>query len=387
MISDRQQRSLLVTRNLPPLVGGMERLVWQIAVAIRQNDESVHVVGPTGCGDHLPFDISCDETPIRPMWRFLVGAAIHSIAFALTRRPRLVLAGSGLTAPIAWVAAWLAGSSSAVYLHGLDIEVEHRFYRLFWRPFFRHFDRVLVNSHYTRGLAIKAGISAERIQILHPGVTLPDLSQADGRRSHFREHFSLGECPLMLYVGRINPRKGLAVFVRHMLPSIVTAIPGAQLIVIGDEPKHALQHTPGEWAKVRQSLQESGLAHAVHFLGPQSDKTLSDAYMAADVMIFPVQEIPGDIEGFGMVAIEAAAHDLPTVAFAVGGVPDAVKDGVSGRLISAGDHNAFSRAVIRHLTDRPLKNFAARQFAESFCWQAFGERLHTVLKSGTPSPP
>lgn len=88
-----------------------------------------------------------------------------------------------------------------------------------------------------------------------------------------------------------------------------------------------------------------------------------------------------------MVAIEAAAHNLPTVAFAVGGVPDAVRDGVSGRLIRAGDSVAFSQAVIQFLTEERSTDSTARQFAESFCWQAFGEGLRSVLKLGTPSPP
>ena len=103
------------------------------------------------------------------------------------------------------------------------------------------------------------------------------------------------------------------------------------------------------------------------------------AYMAADVMIFPVQEIPGDIEGFGMVAIEAAAHNLPTVAFAVGGVPDAVNDGISGSLITPGDNESFALETIKFLDPHSRLRTTSRQFAESFCWQAFGQRLRSIL--------
>lgn len=374
----RQISALIITRNLPPLVGGIERLVWHVAIEMRQFAK-VHIVGPSGCSEHLPSDVSSIEIPITPMWRFLIGAASRSISFARKSLPSLVLAGSGLTAPIAWIAARIAGASSVIYLYGLDIEVRHPLYRLFWRPFFRYFERVLVISHYTRDLAIKAGIPAEKIDILHPGVTLPDLSQHQNYRDQFRERFALDNRPLMLFVGRINPRKGLSVFVRHILPTIVAKIPDAQLVVIGDEPKNALKHTPGESTKVQRALIESGLINAVHFLGSQDDETLSKAYMAADVLVFPVQEIPGDIEGFGMVAIEAAAHNLPTIAFAVGGVPDAIRESVSGELIPAGDNDAFSRAVINLLTEDTARNFTPRQFAESFSWQAFGERLRSLL--------
>jgi phosphatidylinositol alpha-1,6-mannosyltransferase len=110
------------------------------------------------------------------------------------------------------------------------------------------------------------------------------------------------------------------------------------------------------------------------------------AYMAADVLVFPVQEIPGDIEGFGMVAIEAAAHNLPTVAFAVGGVPDAVRDGISGALVARGDNESFARATIKFLDPRSGLRTDSRQFAESFCWQKFGQRLRSILNSTVHYP-
>ena len=373
--------TLVVTRNLPPLVGGMERLIWHIILALGKH-QKVHVVGPSGCKNHLPIEVTADEVPFAPMPRFILGAALRSIFFAIRNRPTIVLAGSGLTAPLAWITARIVGASSVVYLHGLDIEVEHPVYRCLWRPFFRHFDLVLVNNRSTRNLAIKAGIASERIAILHPGVTLPDLSQARLRREEFRGRFGLEHRPLMLYVGRINARKGLAVFVRDILPLVIAAVPDAHLVVIGDEPKHALRHTPGEWAKVVETLDESGLGRVINFLGPQDDDTLSSAYMAADAMVFPVQEIPGDVEGFGMVAIEAAAHNLPTIAFAVGGVPDAIMDGISGSLIPAGKNDVFAQAVVRLLIDPSVIDFAPRDYAQSFCWDHFGERLRGLLPNG-----
>src|SRR3546814_12930756 len=77
-----------------------------------------------------------------------------------------------------------------------------------------------------------------------------------------------------------------------------------------------------------------------------SDVCSSDlVYKAASAHIFPVREIPGDPEGFGMVAVEAAAHGVPTIAFATGGIVDAVAEGESGRLIRPGDYGAFAGVV------------------------------------------
>lgn len=370
---------LLITRNLPPLVGGMERLIWHIVETL-SGENSVHVIGPSGCGCHMPADVTADEVSISPMLRFMVGIAIRSLVVGLRIRPNLVVAGSGLTAPMALITARLCGASCAVYLHGLDIEVAHPVYRSLWRPFFRLFDRVLVNSSYTYNLAVKAGISSNKISVLNPGVALPDLSQRLARRSEFRSRLGLGSRPLMLCVGRINARKGLSVFVRHILPLIIDNISDAHLVIIGDEPTNALKHTPGEWSKIQEALDENGLSGAVHFLGQLDDDSLSSAYMAVDVMVFPVQEVPGDIEGFGMVAIEAAAHDLPTVAFAVGGVPDAINDGVSGILIPPGCNEAFAESVVHLLTGQSDSKFSPRTFAASFQWDLFGKRLRNLLR-------
>lgn len=83
-----------------------------------------------------------------------------------------------------------------------------------------------------------------------------------------------------------------------------------------------------------------------------------------------------------MVAAEAAAHGLPTVAFAAGGVPDAVADGISGRLIETNDNAGFAQAVIERLTNPSTPDECAGcvRFAEGFAWQAFGERLRTCLR-------
>ena len=92
--------------------------------------------------------------------------------------------------------------------------------------------------------------------------------------------------------------------------------------------------------------------------------------------MFPVRDMPGDVEGFGMVAIEAAAHGLPTVAFDVGGVADAVADGVSGRLVRSGDEEAFAAAVLAELAQAGTgRRERARAFATSFSWERFGREV------------
>jgi phosphatidylinositol alpha-1,6-mannosyltransferase len=270
-----------------------------------------------------------------------------------------------------------------VYLHGLDVCAKHPVYRLIWVPFFRLFNAVIVNSHYTKQLAINAKVPSNRISILHPGVEIPDIGDANTRSFDFRARRNLGEVPVLLYVGRITPRKGLLCFVKNILPHILKEATDAVLVVIGDDPVDALQSSSNERTRVNAVINENGLKSKVHFLGICSDEELDNAYFAADILIFPVQQSTHDIEGFGMVAIEAAAHGLPTVAFSVGGVSDAVSDGSSGNLISPDDNLSFAQAVIRHIKKgaKSQPKDDCRKFAALFQWNEFGSRLRNIFRN------
>lgn len=372
-------RILFVTRNLPPLVGGMERLCWHIIDELNCENK-LHVIGPKGCRKLLPSDILTKEVPIRPLWRFFLVIALTSLQKAISIRPRLIFAGSGLVAPFVWFAARLTNANCILYLHGLDVEARHPIYRLFWRRCFKYFDDILVNSQFTYKLAVQAGISPERINILNPGVQLPDIRAAKNQALAFRQHYSLGEAPVLLYVGRITARKGLLYFIRNIFPSVIGELPHTRLVVIGEEPRKALSKITDEYQQITHTLNNMHLYQSILFLGKRShdDPELDAAYFSADALIFPVQEQKNDNEGFGMVAIEAAAHGLPTVAFAVGGVPDAVADGVSGRLIKPGHNQEFADALICYLTSKGSYEKNCRDYAENFSWSIFGKRLRSL---------
>jgi phosphatidylinositol alpha-1,6-mannosyltransferase len=100
--------------------------------------------------------------------------------------------------------------------------------------------------------------------------------------------------------------------------------------------------------------------------------------------VFPVLDLPGDVEGFGMVALEAAAHGVPTVAFAVGGVPDAVADGRTGVLVAPGDYAALAAATLAQLDASNAADVAGqcRDFARGLDWAVFGARLRALLRGG-----
>lgn len=379
--SKQRSRILQVTRNLPPLVGGMERLNWHIADQL-SHDACVHVVGPDGAAALGPSRVVVSEVPLRPLWRFLLESAWLALNIARRIRPEIVLAGSGLTAPAALLAARAVGARACVYLHGLDVAVQHPVYRLLWHPAIRRMDCVIVNSRLTATLAISLGIVPRKLTVVPPGVTLPTAPQGDEALQAFRIRHGLGTARLLLSIGRLTSRKGLREFVQNSLPAIVRQAPDTKLVIIGEAPEDALHAGIQSRESIKAAADAAGVGAHLRFLGVITDpQQLACAYESATVHVFPVRHLRGDPEGFGMVAVEAAAHGLPTVAFATGGITDAVGSGLSGCLVSPGDYAALADAVALVLAaGKDRWKGRATCFAAGFAWPLFGEKLRAALK-------
>lgn len=379
-------RLLLVTRNLPPLVGGMERLNWHMANELAC-DAEVRIVAPEDSAACAPVGMVVDGVPLRPLWRFLVAAKWRASRVARQWKPNVVLAGSGLTAPAAWLAARLSGARAAAYVHGLDITVGNRIYRWLWLPFVRRMDRIIANSRATAGLAIAAGVDPHRIAIVHPGVELPGTGTAPDAAA-FRQRHGLGDGPVLLSVGRLTERKGLREFVAEVFPSIVERYADAMLVVVGDAAADALAARSQSRESIQSAADAAGVGANVRFLGKVPDAELEAAFAVASVHVFPVRELPGDPEGFGMVAVEAAARGVPTVAFACGGVVDAVSDGASGWLVAPGDASRFAKRVLEAVNGdaAQVSPRSCRQFAEGKTWRVFGTKIRVALLDARNAP-
>jgi len=377
---------ILLTRNFPPLRGGMERLNFHIFDELQKENE-VFLVGPKGADAFCADPTHVWTSPSLPVLRFLIASFLKTLYLSLTKRPQLIIAGSGIAALPAVLAGRLSGIPVLTYLHGLDIVVQNVVYQSIFMPMIKRSQAWLVNSRNTRQLAVNAGIPSEKIEILNPGTDLPDLSKIDARS--FRSEIGAGGRPILLSVGRQTRRKGLLEFVERTLLPITHSHPDVLLLVIGSDP---IQSVSGPSGLVGNSLHnkvsELGLEGNVLFLGEVDDELLSKAYLSSQMHVFPGMDLPGDVEGFGMVAIEAAAHGLPTIAFAVGGVPDSVEPRVSGWLIEPGRYSDMADTIVRHLINpgaSAITTSSCRQFAEQFAWHILGSKLnaycHHILDS------
>lgn len=378
----KRQRVLFVTRNLPPLVGGMERLLLEALKALSVQ-WAVDVIGPEGCSASLPAGCHVlAELPFSAS-RFLPASLAAVLRHADRDVHALCLVGSGLMAPALW-AARQRGVRTAVFAHGLDVIYPHPVYRVLFLPQMRRAEWLISNSRHTAGLMAARGIEPRRITVINPGVDPAPRTGLSGEA--WRAQNLVGTGPMLLSVGRLVPRKGVAEFVTEVLPHLLQKHPQLRLVVAGAEP-------PGGRA-VSQSIcaaaQAAGVGHAVQLLGRVEDEVLQALYDAADVHVFPVRATVGDVEGFGMVALEAAARGLPTAAYAVDGVPDAIGT-EGGSLVPPGDAAAMAAAIETLLREgRQAWSSRLIQWAQHNSWQHYGSKLRQVLESslqaGSASP-
>ena len=358
----------------------MERLIHNAYQQLQLNSDC-DLVGPQECQQAVASERRAFGCRVHPLPLFLISATVNSIRAANTQHYALCISGSGLTAPIALLIGTLFNIPVITFIHGLDLVVKNRIYQRIFVPAIRRCDKIIANSHNTALLAESVGIPTEKIEIIFPGVELHEKPTLADLANHSLPDL-LNNRKILLAVGRLIPRKGLAEFIDHSLPEIILQSPDALLLIIGSEAENALNKESGILASIQQAIARNQLENHVILMGRVDEVTLSAAYHAAQLFIFPLRAVEGDVEGFGMVATEAAAHGLPTVAFSTGGVPDAIADGVSGSLVEPENYQALAQEVILYLSGerRAVTNATCRKHAEKFSWNNFGKQLDAVVQ-------
>ncbi|MCB1706404.1 MAG: glycosyltransferase family 4 protein [Halioglobus sp.] len=371
---DKRKKILLITRNLPPLLGGMERMMYEFAVGLAEYSE-LTVIGPRGCRQTLPDNITVLEASpgLAP---FLVFSTTQALRACRRRGFDTVIGGSGLIGPTLRILSALFQCKTVVYLHGLDLVVDNAVYQRIFTRSLRGIDSVAVNSVNTCSLAINRGIAEERIAVVNPGTHLPAPIDSASRQA-FRQQYSIPFERYLVFTGRMTKRKGLSGFLRDIFPLILQREGDIGLVVVGENPADSLNRL-GEEAEINKQITALHLQDKVTFLGRVPDRDLEICLAEAAVQVFPLTEVPGDIEGFGMVAIEAAACGTPTIAFELGGVSDAISAG-NGHLVPPGDAGAFAGQVVSTLRTGEPGPEQCLAHARQFTWQVYNERMRRLI--------
>ena len=163
-----------------------------------------------------------------------------------------------------------------------------------------------------------------------------------------------GKCPrLLLFVGRIEPLKGIDTLIRALATLRQNGAMDHEcysLAIIGGEPDAPPEDMSAEMARLKTLCHELGLDDLVVFLGKRSQDTLPYYYSAAEILI-----MPSHYESFGMVALEAMACGTPVVASQVGGLAFLVQDGITGYVVPGGDAEALAKTLEKLMRDPALR--------------------------------
>ncbi|MEY3131857.1 MAG: glycosyltransferase MshA [Actinomycetota bacterium] len=213
------------------------------------------------------------------------------------------------------------------------------------------------------------GNSPGTVDVITPGVDRAYFSP--GSRSGARSALSLGSQPVLLFVGRVQPLKGLDVAVETLA---ALGRSDATLLVVG-----GASGTEGatELARVNALAESLGVSGQIRFVEPQPHHLLATYYRAADVVL-----VPSRSESFGLVALEASACGTPVVATAVGGLLSLVEDGVNGYLVPERDGHLFAKRVAQILADAQLARamgVSAVRRSAAYSWRGAAVRMRRVV--------
>lgn len=380
-----RKRVLFITYNFPPKLGGIEQVVMRTWTALSARAEVVTIAQHGG--DHV------DDAPgiLRPGKSGLL--AFFAFAYRQGRREiakqpfDIIVSMSALTALPAVHLARRANARATVIIYGLDTIYKSPIYQAMYRFAMPKMQRVIAISRATREAAIARGVPAERICIVHPGCDAESFL-APCETAALRTRWKLDGAKVVLIAGRIVTRKGVDRFVRDGLPAIVAQVPDAKLLLAGGNAVEALAHTHDAESEVTRAIEAAGMSDHVTLTGRLSQDEMIAAFQIADVVVLPVVPVPGDMEGFGIVLIEAAAAGKATVATRSGGIPDAIVDGETGVLVEPLDYGAMAEAITSFLQNPERRHAAGeagrRRVLGAFTWKICAENYASAILDDVP---
>lgn len=322
-------RVVFVTRKFPPSVGGMETLAAGVWRSLAGLEPAPALVAHGGDNRALVW------------W---APWAVLRVAGLLTRRDvGLVVTGDALMYAVLRPLLALTRTRSATMVMGLDVTFDHRLYRAIVHPPLRRAGQVIAISAATAQEVVAVGVPEERVGVLRLGIPVSTCSEQERllAGATVRAELGLGEDDvLLLSLGRLVRRKGAAWFVGEVLPGLP---PETHLVVAGDGPDAAL---------LAETADRAGVADRVHLLGRVPDEQRETLMRGADLFVQPNVAVPGDMEGFGLVTIEAGMRGTPVLAADLEGIRDAVVDGETGVLLPSADAQVWTRTVRTLVEDR-----------------------------------
>jgi phosphatidyl-myo-inositol dimannoside synthase len=232
----------------------------------------------------------------------------------------------------------------------------------------READAITTVSQFCRRQLIELGVDPSRIHMLYPGVAAPGGNEDEA--AAVRSRHGLEGRKVLLTIARLAPRKGQDRVIRA-LPRVAAEVPSVVYLVVG---------TGSERGRLEDLARACGVADRVIFTG--SVASTASYYQASDVFVMPNRVMEnGDVEGFGIVFLEANSHGVPVIGGRSGGTEDAIVHGETGWLVDPEDESELTERILQLLSDSDL----ARQFGEAgrrrateFTWERAGRIVQRI---------
>ncbi len=378
-------RVLFVSHSFPPEnrflenIGGMQRVATELYEALSRQPE-LKVSGQL-------LRSSWKQTGLRTP-PFL----LHTLRI-LPRRVHeegisIILFSSMVTALLApLLKKRLPATPLTAIIHGQDVTYPLSLYQRYLPRVFHALDAVFPVSRATAQQALQRGTAEEKVHVIPNGIDLQRIPFCAERTACRRVLFKrFPEAArmfpedgfLLCSVGRQVKRKGFHWFIQEVMPLLPEHV---HYWLAGEGPMHE---------NLRRLVERMNLSHRVHLLGRVTEEALRDLYRGANLFVMPNIPVSGDMEGFGVVMLEAGLAGLPVVASRLEGIIDVIEEGKNGHLVPPLQPEAFWQAILPYVEDTyRLEQFSRRASTyvrTHFSWDAIARQyVHrlTRLAAGT----
>lgn len=342
---------LLLTLEFPPFCGGVGRMYRELAQAMPP--ERIVVWAPPAA-EITTNALYTDNYTIRrsPLlgswgWPRWLTTIFRLNAYLEQQGIDQIIVGQVLPLGTAvWLLSLVRSIHYTVFVHGMDIAQAAKFKRKKWliKKICHKAKGVFAANKFTAGLMRELSVPAEQVTIIYPGPVLTKFPNA-ALVNRLRDEFNLAKAPVLLTISRLVERKGHNI-VLCALEIVWREIPNLKYFIIGDGPHRA-----------RLKVLKNTLSRheQVKFLGTLTDDETAAWLSVATIFVMTPRALPnGDVEGLGIVYLEAGYAGKPVIGSYSGGVPEAVIDGETGFLVPENDVQATAAAILKLLRDPAL---------------------------------
>ncbi len=367
-----KQKILLVSSEFPPGPGGIGHHAWFLAQQLHKNPNvELHVIAPAD-NTTLEKRIKFDQSQSFIIYRFkrlgifTYSLRILTLAQLLIKNRYTHFWSSGkFSLWLIWVQKLLNPKAKTIcILHGTEVNLPNKFLRMLTHHSIYQFQKIVSVSNFTESLLPNWILQRHKNRLIIPnGLDISDFN--------ITKSFALKGNPSLLTVGHVSPRKGQHRMIKA-LRDVKKQFPEVVYHIVG---------IPLDKENLENIASELGVRDRIVFHGAIAEHSdLWSYYNASDIFILLSENQPnGDVEGFGIVALEANALGTPVIGAKYCGVEEAVNNGISGVLVDGNNAEEIVQAIDFCTKNQEILKATCQEWAKTHDWEIIGKRFLELI--------